>query len=100
MKFATGFLTALLVVQPQVETVERTQLVVRGVPMETPDAGPVPTPILDSLIDWEEQDRQSLCLYEFMLESGLEFTLESVWAAGDLTDALGGACLVIGEDDE
>jgi len=35
-----------------------------------------------------------------MVEQQLELTFEMVWAAGEVTDALGGACFVIGEDDE
>lgn len=58
------------------------------------------TPLLDSLVDWDEVDRQTDCLWVFLQESGVELTLESVWAAGEWTDALGGACAVIGEDDE
>ena len=59
---------------------------------------PEPTPIADSRIDWVEQERQNACLWEFLQASGVELTLESVWAAGEWTDALGGACAVIGED--
>ena len=58
------------------------------------------TPFADSLIDWDEQDRQSDCLWTFMQDSELELTLEMVWAAGEVADALGGACYLIGEDDE
>jgi len=58
-----------------------------------------PTPIADSLVDWEELERQTDCLWVLLSESGVEITLEIVLAAGTWTDALGGACLVIGEDD-
>jgi hypothetical protein len=58
------------------------------------------TPFADSLVDWPEIDRQTECLWEFLLQAGVELTLQTVLAAGDWTDALGGACLVIGEDDE
>ena len=51
-------------------------------------------------IDWVEVDRQTECLWTFMVEQDLELTFEMVWAAGEVTDALGGACFVIGEDDE
>ena len=61
------------------------------------------TPAIDSLIsdeEWAELDRQSDCLYEFLREHvGYEITLDAVVAAGYWTDVLGGACLVIGEDD-
>jgi hypothetical protein len=58
------------------------------------------TPFADSLIDLDEQERQSDCLWTFMQDSELELTLEMVWAAGEVADALGGACYLIGEDDE
>ncbi len=64
------------------------------------EVDPEPTPIADSLIDWDEQERQSDCLWRFMQDHNLEVTFDMVWAAGEVTDALGGACLVIGEDDE
>jgi hypothetical protein len=60
----------------------------------------VPTPIADSLLDMDEVERQTDCLWEFMQAAGVEITLQTVMAAGTWTDALGGACLVIGEDDE
>ena len=60
----------------------------------------VDTPIADGLLDWVEVERQEQCLWEFIQASGFELTLELVWAAGLVTDALGGACLVIGEDAE
>ena len=62
--------------------------------------GHVATPVADSLVDWVEHDRQNDCLWEHLQASGVEITLQAVMAAGVWTDALGGACLVIGEDDE
>jgi hypothetical protein len=80
------------------KTVEtNTQLVVRPYAVQ---AEPVATPHADSLIDWDEQDRQNDCLWEFLQASGVDLTLQSVLAAGEWTDALGGACAAIGEDDE
>jgi hypothetical protein len=58
------------------------------------------TPIADSLVDWVEVDRETECLWVMLQEYGVELTFENVWAAGVWTDALGGACLLIGEDDE
>jgi hypothetical protein len=58
------------------------------------------TPIADSLVDWDEHERQTECLWKFLGAHGVELTLQTVLAAGDWTDALGGACQVIGEDDE
>jgi hypothetical protein len=70
-----------------------------GEPVSDEDVD-VPTPIADSLIDWEELDRQTDCLWEFMQRAGVEITLDVVLAAGTWSDAMGGACLMIGEDDE
>ncbi len=58
------------------------------------------TPFADSLIDWDEVARQEDCLWRFMQDHNLELTFDMVWAANEVTDALGGACFVIGEDDE
>ena len=60
----------------------------------------VETPFADALVDWVEVDRQDACLWRFMVEQGLELTFEMVWAAGQVTDALGGPCKVMGEDDD
>ena len=50
----------------------------------------------DEDIDWDELDRQSDCLFEFLrLHLGWEITLEAVLAAGDWTDVLGGPCTVM-----
>jgi hypothetical protein len=87
----------LLLTVGSTETVEtNTQLVVRQVAVQTE----VETPYADSFIDWDEQDRQNDCLWEFLQASGVDLTLQSVLAAGEWTDALGGACAAIGEDDE
>ena len=64
------------------------------------DALAVETPIADALVDFDEVQRQTDCLWDFMQDAGVEITLEIVMAAGVWTDALGGACLVIGEDSE
>jgi hypothetical protein len=83
---------------PLYETVVVTQ--VRSERSEWEDALEVETPLADALVDWVEVERQTDCLWEFMSQAGVELTLEVVLAAGTWTDALGGACLVIGEDDE
>jgi hypothetical protein len=73
------------------------------VPVETTMAvhvDSVETPYADSLADVDEAERQGACLWEWMREQQVEFTLESVVAAGYWTDTLGGACYLIGEDDE
>ena len=92
MKFAAGFLTAMLLVQPVQEPV----------PVEPTFAvheNDVPTPVLDSYTDVDEAERQGLCLWEWMQAQELEITLKSVLVAGEWTDLNGGACLLIGEDD-
>jgi hypothetical protein len=60
----------------------------------------VETPVLDSLVDVDEFERQSACLWEFMREHGLDITVPAVMAAGEWTDLHGGACAMIGADDE
>jgi len=81
-------------------TVYETVVVQANERSEYRKAQDVPTPIADSLLDMEEVERQTDCLWELLQSSGVEITLEIVLAAGTWTDALGGACLVIGEDDE
>lgn len=60
----------------------------------------VETPLADALIDWHEHDRQTDCLWKLLQREQVEITFEVVMAAGVWTDALGGACRAIGEDDE
>ena len=67
-------------------------------PPSEDEALPVETPFADALVDFDELERQSDCLWELLQETGVEITLEIVIAAGTWTDALGGACRVIGED--
>ena len=62
---------------------------------------PKPTPIADSLVDWDEHNRQTDCLWVILQDQfGHEITMERVTAAALWTHELGGACAVIGEDDE
>jgi hypothetical protein len=64
------------------------------------DALAVETPLVDKLVDWDEVDRQTDCLWVFLTDHfGNDLTMDRVLAAAAWTDALGGACLVIGEDD-
>ena len=60
----------------------------------------IATPYADGLIDWVELDRQTDCLWELLQRTQVDVTYEVVVAAGVWTDALGGACRVIGEDDD
>jgi hypothetical protein len=52
------------------------------------------------MIDWEEQDRQNECLWLYLQQLGWEITFDNVILAGSWADANGGACLLIGEDNE
>jgi hypothetical protein len=83
--------------EPPKPALVRTEVVVRTVEVEPVE---VETPIADGLLDWVELERQTDCLWELLQREQVEITFEVVIAAGVWTDALGGACLVIGEDDE
>jgi hypothetical protein len=60
----------------------------------------VDTPYADSLVDWVAVERETECLWVLLQREGVELTFENVWAAGVWSDAVGGACRMIGEDDE
>jgi len=97
MKFWVGVFATLLVISPDSTVVTHYETVVREVEIEREWAD---TPILDSLVDWDEVDRQTDCLWEFLqAHVGYNITLDAVLAAGYWTDILGGACAVIGEED-
>jgi hypothetical protein len=74
--------------------------VVTEVFVQTVQPNDVATPFADSLVDWVEHDRQSKCLWEFLEAHDVELTLATVVAAGDWTDALGGACLVMEREND
>ena len=97
MKFWAGVFFTLLVVSPKTEIVTEYQTIVRHeeVQLEWED-----TPVLDSRVDWEEHERQSVCLWDYLKEQEIEINLWNVLVAGDYTDMMGGACFLIGEDDE
>jgi len=84
----------------QVEPVVYTDVIVHRVEVEPVDEPDVETPYADSLVDWDEHDRQTDCLWTLLQESGVDLTFEVVTAAAVWSDALGGACLMIGENDE
>jgi hypothetical protein len=95
MRFWLGVLTALLVVSPATITDVQYETFVQ---VEYIEPEYVNTPILDSLVDWDEHERQSECLWEYLQSTKLEITLRNVMAAGEWADVNGGACLLIGED--
>jgi hypothetical protein len=96
LTFGWALVTAADARHEPVEARSYTQVFVQTV---TPDVEEDATPYADSLVDWVEHERQTDCLWVFLEAHGVELTLAVVLAAGDWTDALGGACLVIGEDD-
>ena len=98
--FGWALVTAADVRHGAVEPVTFRDVIVRTVEVEAPVVEDQATPIADGLVDWVELERQTECLWTLLQDSGVELTFEVVTAAGVWTDALGGACLVIGEDDE
>jgi hypothetical protein len=98
VKFWLGVGMAMLTLHP-VTPDPATDLWLVYEQVEVP-APPVPTPIADSLVDWVEVERQTECLWTFILREGIELTGRNVLTAGDWTDMHGGACAMIGEDDE
>jgi len=105
---AVGALVAASVavaVWPDIEAEPTVQVVERVVEVERTwaDMAEIETPVIDRLFftdeDWAEVDRQSDCLFDWLTEQvGWDITLERVLAAGYWTDALGGACYLMGED--
>lgn len=79
---------------PDPVTVVEYQVVIREVPVVVEH---VPTPIADSLVDWEGFEEQTDCLWELLQVTEVPITLEIVLAAGTWTDARGGACAVLEE---
>jgi hypothetical protein len=101
MKAAIALIIILLTVDLVATQTVHYETVDRVIIVEVAAVQPIEaTPYADSLVDWDELDRQTDCLWQLLQTSGVEITLETVLAAGVWTDALGGACKVIGEDDE
>lgn len=98
MRFWLGVLFSMLVISPIpevfVETIIKTEVVHVSTAYDS-----TPTPVIDSLIDWDEQERQNECLWFYLQQLEWEITLDNVLLAGEWADANGGACLLIGEDD-
>lgn len=62
---------------------------------------PEPTPFADSLVDFDALERETDCLWVILQDTfGHDITMERVTAAALWTHELGGACHLIGEDDE
>lgn len=68
------------------------QLVVRQVPAEVED---VPTPVLDSFVDWDQVEADNVCLWELLQAADVELSVEVVFAFGDWADVQGGPCAVL-----
>ena len=102
MRFAAGLLTGVLLMMllPAEVPVDTVMAEVPVDAVMAVEIGPWETPYADLMIDVDEAERQGECLWHYMKAEGVEFTLESVLAAGYWTEALGGACYLIGEDDE
>lgn len=96
MRFWVGVLFALLVLDPLPVTVTEYDYMVTVIEVERQRT---PTPILDSLVDWDKAEAQADCLWTFLQENNIDITLRNVLAAGEWTDINGGACALIGEQD-
>jgi len=97
MKFWLGVFFTLLVASPSPVTVVETETFVREIEVQ-PEWEE--TPLLDSMIDVAEAERQGECLWYYLQQEGIEITLRNVLAMGEYADIMGGACYLIGDDDE
>ena len=95
MRFWLGVGAAMLTLHPVAEPVTDVWVVEVDAPFVWE-----PTPIADSLVDWVEFDRQEECLWTFLRDNAIDLTVENIFTAGDWTRMHGGACAMIGEDDE
>ncbi len=102
MKFWVGVFTTLLVVAPTPVIVTHYETVVRyeTVVKEEPRPEQVDTPIADSLVDWDSFDLENECLWAFLLLQEIELTMNNIVTTGDWADMNGGACALMGGDDE
>jgi hypothetical protein len=99
VRFWLGVLFSFLVASPIPEVFTDTVVEAEVLYVST-KYNSTPTPVIDSLIDWEEQDRQNDCLWFYLKQLGWEITFDNVMLAGNWADSNGGACLLIGEDNE
>lgn len=97
MKFWLGVLATLLVFAPrEVAGTTRYETFTETIYIEKEIDEP-PTQSSQSI---QESERQGFCLWEFMRQRDIDITLHNVIVSGEWTDIRGGACYLIGEDDE
>lgn len=97
MKFWLGALATLLVLQPrEIASAIQYETIVRTVYAEK-DSEPRKHLMPHEI---EEAERQGICLWQFMKDRDIQITLNNVLVSGEWTDIRGGACYLIGEDDE
>jgi hypothetical protein len=100
MKAAIALMFALLTIEPRAYQTVYVETVIRETRVQSwQDALAVETPILDSLVDWEEWDKENDCLWELLKASGLEINVRNVMAIGEWADVNGGACAMIGDQE-
>jgi len=97
VKFWLGVSFCLLTIAPPNETTVVYETFVREVEssQEWED-----TPVADSLVDWDEFEKQNECLWVFIQDNDIEITLHNIMTVGNYSDIMGGACYLMGEDDE
>ena len=77
------------------------QVIVRTVEVEVErEPEPEPEPLAEVGMSVEEYERETECLWEFMQKHDLEMSPGMVLAATESTRMFGGACYLMGDDDE
>ena len=59
-----------------------------------------PTPYADSLVDWDRQAAEEECLWLLLKAGGWDITYKNVVTLSDWAALNGGACGMLGEDDD
>jgi len=54
-----------------------------------------PTPYADSLVDWEQQDRDEQCLWDLLQAGGWDITYSNVVTLSDWARMNGGPCRML-----
>jgi len=75
------------------------QVVVRTVEVDV-EPQPEPEPLTEVSLDADEYERETECLWEFMQKHELDMDVGMVWAATEATRMFGGACYLMGDEDE